>query len=78
MAAVVNPSNAQTLEAYRLAAEKVEDTIVPDGVFGGQVVAASGGSPTPSGSDSGGPKANAAGRVGGVAVLAFAAMAMTL
>jgi hypothetical protein len=65
MTAVVNPNGSQTLEAHRLAAREVDRTIVPDGVFGGQLVAATEGSPTPpsagSGSSgSGGPEVNAA------------------
>jgi hypothetical protein len=66
MAAVVNPGNGQTLEAYRLAAATVEDAIVPEGVFGGRVVAAtaSGGSLTTSGGSSDGLKGNGAVWVG--------------
>ncbi|KAK3339963.1 extracellular serine-rich protein [Lasiosphaeria hispida] len=78
MAAVVNPGNGQTLEAYRLAAEKVKDTVVPDGVFGGQAVAASGGSSTPPASNPSGPKANGAASVGVSAVGVLAAVVITM
>jgi hypothetical protein len=60
MTAVVNPNNSQTLEAHRLAARMANDTIVPESVFGGQLVAATGGSPTPPASGPTGPKTNGA------------------
>ncbi|KAK4446416.1 extracellular serine-rich protein [Podospora aff. communis PSN243] len=78
MSAVVNPSDSQTLEAYRLAAKEVDDTVVPESVFGGQLVAASAGSPTPPASNSSGPKANGAVWVGLSGVGAFVAAVMML
>jgi hypothetical protein len=78
MSAVVNPSDTQTLEAYRLAARKVDETVVPDSVFGGQLVAASGGSPTPPASNTSSQKGNGAAWVGVSAVGAFFAAVMML
>jgi len=66
MSAVVNPGNGQTLEAYRIAAATVEEATVPEGVFGGTVVAASGGVSKTSGSESRGVNRRGKGWVGGL------------
>lgn len=78
MSAVINQGNSttQTLEAYRLASAKIKDAVIPDRVFGGQVVASSGDSPPPG-------KSSASLRYGAVSMAApvvgaLAAVAMLL
>ncbi|KAK5652233.1 hypothetical protein OQA88_10730 [Cercophora sp. LCS_1] len=75
MSAVINPGKGQTLEAYRIASAKV-DAVVPNGVFGGQIVASSGNTPPPGKSDASSPSGVIS--LGVPVAVALAAAAMML
>ncbi|KAK5653265.1 hypothetical protein OQA88_9164 [Cercophora sp. LCS_1] len=65
MSGAINPSSEQSLSAYQKGAQSVASTVVPDGVFGGQVVAASGGTSGGSSSTPTSPGGGGAGPSGG-------------